>query len=275
MTKNNLILPDEKPFVLTRENYFSQEASLRYMSNSQYKLFNECEAMAVAQIAGDWVEKSSTALLVGSYVHAWAQGVLREWLSEHPECLKKDLTLKADYVQADKMIATLEKDEFAMYVLEGQKEVVLTAEMFGCWWKIMIDSHNPEKRRNVDLKTTRSITDHVWSEEEWAKVSFVEKYGYVTGATIYSEVERIAHGRPSEDWLDFYIVAVSKEDVPDKEVISIIDPDRYRQELVQIEAKMPRILQVKAGEVEPIGCGKCDYCRSIKRLAGVIHYTEL
>lgn len=260
---------------LTHDNYFSQEASKQYMSNSQYKDFLTCEAQALAKINGEWVEKPSTAFLVGSYVHAWSQGVLRDWCAEHPECLKKDLTLKADFVHANVMIETLKNDPFIMYVLDGQKEVIVTAEIFGTPWKIMIDSYNPEKRRNVDLKTTESITKKVWDNDLWSKVTFLEMYKYVQGAVIYSEVERIANGRPPGDWFDFYIVAVSKQDVPDKEVISLVDPERYEIELINIQNNMPRILSVKNGEVEPNYCGQCDYCRSKKRLSGAIHYKQL
>ena len=264
------------PISLNRENYFSQQASIDYMSNSQYKDFLSCEAMALAKIKGEWIEEPSKEFLVGSYVHSWQEHRQREFISEHPEMFKKNGGgLLKEFVDADKMISTLENDPFVAYVLQGQKEVILSAEMFGCRWKIMIDSHNPELRRNVDLKTTRSIVDLVWDEEIWGKVSFVEKYKYVTQAAIYSEVERLAHGRPEEDWFNFYIVAVSKDDFPDKEVISMVDPLRYQQELTSIEGNMPRILAIKAGEVEPSGCGKCDYCHSIKQLSEAIHYKQL
>ena len=45
---------------LTNENYFSREASNEYMSVSQYKSFigsmgiKGCEAMAMAEINGEW-----------------------------------------------------------------------------------------------------------------------------------------------------------------------------------------------------------------------------
>src|SRR5665648_798980 len=211
---------------LNKSNYFSQEASFQYMSNSQYKNFMSCEAMAIAELSGNWIREPSDALLIGSYVHLWQEGRRREFISEHPEMFKKSKELLKKFVDADKMIKTLEGDPFVMYVLEGQKEVILTAQMFGSQWKIMIDSHNLEKRRNLDLKTTWSITDKVWSEENWAKVSFVEKYHYLLQMSIYSEVERIANGREPGDWLDFYIVAVSKEKFPDKAVINTTDPER-------------------------------------------------
>jgi len=260
---------------LNKSNYFSQEASFQYMSNSQYKNFMSCEAMAIAELSGNWIREPSDALLIGSYVHSWQEGRRREFISEHPEMFKKSKELLKKFVDADKMIKTLEGDPFVMYVLEGQKEVILTAQMFGCQWKIMIDSHNLEKRRNLDLKTTWSITDKVWSEENWAKVSFVEKYHYLLQMSIYSEVERIANGREPGDWLDFYIVAVSKEKFPDKAVINTTDPERLIKELAEVEANMPRILAVKAGLEESRRCEVCDYCRSTKQLTGAIHYSEL
>ncbi|MDP4158190.1 MAG: PD-(D/E)XK nuclease-like domain-containing protein [Bacillota bacterium] len=261
--------------VLNRSNYHSLLANQDYMSRGQYLDFLTCEAQALAKVKGEWIEEPSDALLVGQYVHTFNDGTRPEFISLHPEMFKKDGGLKAPFVVADKMIATLQADPFAMYVLEGQKEVIFTAELFGCWWKVMIDSHNIEKRRNVDLKTTRSITDHAWSEEIREKVSFVEKYNYMTQAALYSEIERIANSRPLEDWLDFYIVAVSKQDVPDKEVISMVDPERYKIELINIRSNMPRILAVKSGQAEPEHCGHCDYCRSQKQLTRAIHYSEL
>jgi len=260
---------------LNRSNYHSLEASREYMSRGQYLDFLKCEAAAVAVLQGEWVEDTSDALLVGQYVHTFNDGTRSEFISNHPEMFKKDLSLKATFVVADKMIETLQNDEFAMYVLEGQKEVIYTAEMFGCWWKVMIDSHNPENRRNVDLKTTRSITDQSWSEEVRERVSFIETYKYVLQAALYSEIERLANGRPPGDWFDFYIVAVSKQDVPDKEVISLVDPERYTIELINIQNNMKRILSVKEGKVEPEHCGHCDYCRSVKKLSGAIHYSLL
>src|SRR5665648_375544 len=111
---------------LNKSNYFSQEASFQYMSNSQYKNFMSCEAMAIAELSGNWIREPSDALLIGSYVHSWQEGRRREFISEHPEMFKKSKELLKKFVDADKMIKTLEGDPFVMYVLEGQKEVILT-----------------------------------------------------------------------------------------------------------------------------------------------------
>ncbi len=261
---------------VTRDNYFSLEIERQYMSRSQYEGFLECEAQAVARLQGEWSEDSSAELLVGSYVHSWHDGTMHDFMANTPQMFTQKLTLRSEFKQADAMIETLKNDQFIMYLLEdGQKEVIFTAEFAGVWWKIRIDNYKPEKRRMIDLKTTKSITGHVWDEEAWGKVSFVEKYNYPLQAAIYSEIERKANERPEEDWFDFYIVAVSKQDPPDKAVIDMRSPERYIQELSQIKANMPKILAVKNKEVEPVRCELCSYCRSTKQLAKTIHYSLL
>ena len=264
--------------LLCRENYHSVEAGREYMSRGQYKGFaHECEAKEMAKLNGVWVDEPSIALEVGQYTHSWSEGKLDEFIAAHPDIFTKAKkpTLRAEYVLADKMIECLERDPMIMYVLEGEKEVIITAEMFGCLWKVMIDVENVEHNRIVDLKTTKSVTGHVWSDEFHCKVSFVEEYKYPLQASIYSEVYRIFKGREEGDWPEFLIAAVSKEKHPDKCIINMTDPDRMVAELAEIEANMPHILEVKSGKVEPKRCGTCDYCRSTKVLTGSIHYSEL
>lgn len=261
--------------LLNRETYHSIEADREFMSRSSYLNFLSCEAAEVARLKGEWTEEKSTALLVGSYVHSWNDHTRKDFIAAHPEMFTQKGELKKDFQVADKMIATLESDPLCMFTLQGQKEVILTAEFAGVPWKIMLDSYRPEKRRMADLKTTKSIRDKSWSVEHEGRVSFIETYRYVFQAAIYCEIERIAAGRPEYDWLDFYIVAVSKETVPDKEVIDMKDPERYIRELEQVKANMPRILQVKAGEIEPIRCETCDYCKSTRKLTKPIHYSVL
>jgi len=260
---------------LTQANYFSKEAEREYMSRSQYKGFLECEAKQIAKLNGEWSDGTNIAFEVGSYVHSWCQGTQREFVAEHPNMFKKDQSLKAEYILADKMIECLKGDDFVGYCLEGEKEKVITFELFGCQWKIMLDVQNNERRRIVDLKTTRSITERVWDEELRKKVSFIEAYQYPLQMAIYTEGERISEGRPEGDWSEFLIVAVSKEKSPDKAIINMTDHERLVKELAEVERNMPRILAVKAGIEEPVRCENCDYCRSTKTLTKAIHYSEL
>lgn len=258
---------------LTKDNYHSLQAEREYMSRSQYLGFLDCEAREMAKLAGEWVEEKSKALLVGSYVHAWNEGCRKEFIAETPEMFTKAGGLRADFKVADKMIDTLENDPLCMYMLEGEKEQIFTAEFAGTIWKVMADVHNPNRQRMIDLKTTKSIREHTWNDEQRCKLSFVEQYNYVLQAALYCEIEKIAKKRNS--WLDFYIVAVSKENSPDKAVIDLRDPERYLIELEAVKENMPHILAVKLGKVEPTRCEKCEYCRSTKKLTGAVHYIDL
>jgi len=260
---------------LTRQNYHSLEAERDYMSRSQYQGFQKCEACQLAKLAGAWTEETSEAFLVGQYVHAWSEGTRAEFIAEHPGMFTKSGGLRSEYKQADKMIAMLEADPMAMYMLQGEKEVIFTAEFAGAMWKVMTDVCNQERKRIIDLKTNRNLRETTWSPTLEQRVNFIEQYNYLLQAALYCEIERRASGRPEGEWLDYYMVAVSKENVPDKEIIDLRDPERYTIEIERIERRMERVLKVKAGELEPFRCERCDYCRSTRMLTGAIHYTVL
>jgi hypothetical protein len=257
--------------LLTEENYHSPEASQEYMGSSQYKDFQVCEAMALAKIKGEYNPPQTIECLTGSYLHAWNSNTIETFKANAP-MFKKNGEPLAQFLFADQMIAALESDAFCMMMLEGQKEVIMTAEMFGAPWKIKIDSYKPEDSI-VDLKTTRSIWEQQWDSFYNCKVSFIEMYRYFTQFAIYTEVERLATG--GDKRLSSYIVAVSKETPPDKAIIDLSDEMRIQSELLAIKNNMPRILAVKSGEVNPKRCGHCAYCRSINRVTDIISYRDL
>lgn len=260
---------------LTKDNYYSLESDQQYMSVSQYKNFLKCETSALARIQGKYIEPKSEALLLGSYVHSWLDGTIEQLKEENPTIFSSKGTtkgqLKSQYQNADEMIKVLEKDPFIMMALEGEKEVIMTGELFCVPWKIRMDVYNPTHGRFADLKTVKAIREKYWHEEH-GYCSFVEAYGYITQMAIYSEIER--QNRGGSNWLESYIVAVSKETPPDKAVISI-DHERLAYELEDIQGRMERITSLKNGEVEPKRCEKCDYCRRTKKITSVIHYLEL
>lgn len=255
---------------LTNQNYHSIEANKEYMSNSQYKDFLSCEAKAMAKLNG-WHEPTSDALMIGSYVHAAIEGALDEFKAEHPEIFKSNGGMYAEFVKADELIRVLKSDPFVMFALQGKKEIIMTAGFAGAQWKIKIDSHNPEKGRFADIKTVKSIRDKYWDSER-GYVSFVEAYKYDTQMAIYAEIEKRWSSR--DNWLKPLIVAVSKEDVPDKEVIGF-DENDIERELETIASNMPHIMAVKNGHEEPSRCEKCRYCRQSKKLSGITHYLDL
>lgn len=284
--------------ILTNENYYSSEANWEYMSVSQYKQFMKCEAAAMAQLRGEWEPPKTPALLVGSYVDSWFEGTLDEFraanpelfntvLAEnertrelvvancpgyltktgnwkpgaltkmrelHPEFFALQQTLKADYTQAEDIIAFVQKDPLFMRYMAGKKQVILTAEFFGTKWKIKIDSYHPDKI--VDLKVMRSM-------ERIMGKSFVEHWGYDLQLAVYWKTE--GHD------LATYLAVVTKQDVPDKEIISV--PRWRRVELLdRVERDMPRILAVKSGEIPARRCGVCEYCRASKMLTEPVDF---
>ena len=262
---------------LTASNYFSPAANMEYMSVSQYKSFLSCEASAYAELTGEYERPDKEAFLVGNYLHSWSEGTLDTFIADHPEIISsKGATkgeLKAPFRVADAMIATLEADPKVMFYLRGRKEVPIVAEIFGTKWKGKVDVLNDSLGYILDLKTAASITDFKYDPRVGSRVSFIEQWDYMIQAAAYSEMERVAAGR--ETYKDFYIVAVTKQDPPDHQIIDLTDHDRLETELNKIEANLPRILAVKSGAEPPQRCEHCEYCRKTKRVGTPVHYTEL
>jgi hypothetical protein len=239
-----------------------------------YKKFVSCEAAAMAELNGEYDPTNKEALIVGSYIHAWSEGVLDAFKQQNAGFIyNKKGEPYAAYKKADEMINVLSKDEYCMMILQGAKEIILTAEFAGTMWKAKIDVLNEDNGYFVDLKTTRSIMELQWSEKLHRRVSFIDQYDYMIQAAVYAEIERLASGRSER--LKPLMVAVSKEDPPDKAVISLDDKGRLKYELEQIKYNMPRILEVRAGIEEAINCGRCPYCRQVKKVQSMISYKDL
>lgn len=244
--------------ILTNENYYSKEANQEYISVSQYKSFCKCEAATMAEIRGEWSRPKTTALLVGSYVDSWFEGTLDQFRAENPEIFKRDGTLKADYVQAEEIIEFVQADEQFMYYMSGEKQRIYTTTLFGVPWKIKIDSLHPDKI--VDLKVMRSM-------ERIMGKSFVEHWEYDLQMAIYAAVVKEATGLD----LETYLAVVTKQTPPDKEVIYV--PKWRRDEILdEVKRKMPHIIQVKTGQIEPERCGVCEYCRATKKITEPIDF---
>lgn len=255
-------------FQLNSQNYHSTEANKHYFSVSQFKQFNQCSAKAMALLNGEYAEKESSALLVGSYTHA-AFDTPEEFQKliedNHDSIFNRSGKKYADFQTADNMIQTIQDDPFAMFAMEGEKEQILTAEWLGVPWKIKVDSINAQRKSFTDLKTTQSLSKRVWSTKYNMYVSFVEAWDYVLQMAIYRKVIELNTGFHYTP----YIVAVTKEDPPDKAVIHF-DPDRFQFELDFVEAAIEKHVAVKSGQEPPVRCESCDYCRSTKKLSNSI-----
>lgn len=261
--------------MITNENYFSPEASREYLGVSQYKNFIGsmgrlgCEAQAMALLNGDWeLDNKSTALLVGSYVDAHFEGTLATFKAQNPEIFLKNGGLKAEYRQAEEIINRIERDPLFMQFMSGEKQVIMTTEMFGSPWKIKIDSYLKGKAI-VDLKVMKSLTEHFWTKD-FGYMDFIQWWGYDLQGAIYQEVVY----RNTGERLPFFIAAASKEKETDIEIIWVPD-EHLKEKLIEVEQNTPKIMTLKKKEVEPIRCEQCDYCKHTKVLKKPIHFSQL
>ena len=260
--------------VLTNENYYSNSADAEYMSVSQFKDFKGtwgikgCEFMAMERLRGEYPEKKGLPLLVGGYVDAWVEGTLDKYKAEHPEIIKKDGNLKADFVQADYIIERIQRDPMFMYYLSGEKQVIMTGQIAGVKWKIKIDSLLPDTI--VDLKIMSQIDRNKWVEDIGEYLDFVRYWGYDIQGAVYQEIVRQNTGNK----LPFVIAAATKEDEPNIELIEV-DQVYLDDALARVKRETPQVADIKMGLTEPEKCGICGCCRKNKVLLEPIKLSML
>jgi hypothetical protein len=265
---------------LNKNNYFSQEANQHYMSVSQFKSFlpsyNGCEAAAMAGINGEWERPYVLAFDEGHYVHAWNEGTLEEFKADNPHLYastgKTAGQLKANFQHCNTMIETLENDPLVMKALAGKKEVIMSAELFGIQWKVMLDSYQPETGIFADLKTMKEMDGKFWNTEIGVYENFIDHYGYNLQMAVYAEIERIVNKR--DQWLLPHMVVVTKQKPPDHDII-YFDYDAIEQGLHIVGKHIERVKAVKSGKEQAVRCEKCEYCRSTKKIQRIKHFSEL
>lgn len=271
-----------KTIKLTKSNYYSHDTDFQYMSFSVFKDFEQCEAATLAKLKGDWEPTSNPEpLLVGNYVHSYFESP--EAHQEFVEANKSEMIstrgktkgqLKSSYKVADDMIKALSEDDFFNYVyMPGEKEVIVTGELFGHQWKGKIDSLCLDRGYFCDLKTVDDFHKGHWNPELRQKVNFVEDRGYHMQAAIYQELIRQTFDVDCQP----YIFGVSKQPIPDKIAISFDGDGQFLMQsaLEKIKADQDRFWRVLMGEEKPKRCGKCEYCRQGKQLAGFTEVSQI
>lgn len=275
-------LTTSKTIKLTKSNYYSHDTDFQYMSFSVFKDFEKCEAATLAKLKGDWEPTSNPEpLLVGNYVHSYFESP--EAHQEFVEANKSEMIstrgktkgqLKSSYKVADDMIKALSEDDFFNYVyMPGEKEVIVTGELFGHQWKGKIDSLCLDRGYFCDLKTVDDFHKGHWNPELRQKVNFVEDRGYHMQAAIYQELIKQTFGIDCQP----YIFGVSKQPIPDKIAISFDGDGQFLMQsaLEKISNEQDHFWRVLMGEEPPKACGKCDYCRQGKQLAGFTEVSQI
>lgn len=266
---------------LTNENYFDLEMGKKYCSVSQLKSFigsagqRPCEERAIAEMNGEYIRPVSDSLLLGSLVDCLLTEPKKyeSFIESHPEMFSsKGPTkgeLKAAYKIGLTMVDRCKRDSFFMKTLEGDKQTIMTGEIEKVPFKIKMDAYK-EGKYITDLKTCRSITESFYNPISGMRESFIVFYDYILQGAIYQEIVYQNTGKK----LPFFISAVSKENVPDIEVIQI-DNQTLADRLDAVRDQIKNVGLLKAGKIEPCKCGECEYCREKKVLKKPINWVEL
>lgn len=274
--------------ILTRDNYYTPQADREYLSCSQYEDFLSCEARTLAKIQSRFAREETEAFLVGNYFHTYFEGpdAHEEFCQMHFDKIFKTKTTKARgteitgkraaFEQADKMIAAAEAEPAIRKLIDmpGENELIMTGNLFGKYpWKIRLDKYIADMRWIIDWKTVANIQEEIWMPGLGKKSTFVEAFNYLFRAAVYCEIEKQFTGNSTDPI--FNLVCISKQDPPDKEIISLNHRQRLDLELDKVHENIARIQNIKDGIIKPKRCGYCDYCRGTKKLARIMPYYEL
>lgn len=276
------------PIAVTPENYYSVEVDREYLSCSQYQRFITCEAAEMAYLRRGYKYPTSEAFLVGNYFHTALESeeAHEEFCQQNFEEIFKYKVDKATgdiiptgkyapFVKADQMIRVCIEDPTIAKLLlrDGENEKIMTGEIFGVPWKIALDKYVESSRTIIDWKTAADLTKTEYNPAIGERESFLEAFGYLMRAAVYTEIEKQYVGKTDD--ATFIIVAVTKQDPPDKGAYALNHRERYDFELEQIKERLPRILSVKSGREKPRRCGHCHYCRSTKKITKIEPYYVL
>ncbi|MCW1051215.1 PD-(D/E)XK nuclease-like domain-containing protein, partial [Streptococcus anginosus] len=266
-------------------NYYQDTSRLSY---SRYKRYKQCQAKAYAVDNGIWVEeRDETPLLLGNYVHSYFESpeAHKKFMAENGNKLlaktgKNKGNLKSDFIIGDKMIESLKDDDGFNRLYHGypsdkvEKEMIVYGEIEGVPVKGKLDSVNLSRGYFVDLKTMKSIYSEEWNSDLRkrvpAAVNNILNFGYHGQLALYRELLK----QMTDKEFRPLIVAVSKENVPDKDILKI-DEDWLVEGLGNLKADIVEVWDVIQGKQKPKSCGHCDYCRSQKKLNAVISLNDL
>lgn len=253
-TKNSLL-------EVTKDNYFENTG---HLSVSKFKRFLRCEKNGLSEYGNP----TSLALLVGSYVDAYVEGTLDEFVDKHPEIIssrgKTKGELKSDFKQADEICDFIDNDSNLQDFLGGEKQKIMVGEINGIPYKIMMDSYD-EGIAISDLKIMKSITNR-----DGSYYDFIEQWGYNFQASIYQEIVRQNTGIQ----LPFFICALTKE-YPINSAIIQVDQDTMDRALDIVKENSPRFYDLMNNLAFANGCGKCGTCISSRKVTPIISMETL
>ena len=191
---------------LTSSNYHGTDANKEFWSVSLFKAFDKCEASGLAQVRGQYEREMTDSLLFGSYVDAYFTDDKEVFMRQYGDLLytrKGDLYAK--FAHANECIDAIETQPLMVEFLKGDRQVIMTANLFDVPGRIKMDVFNGE--RIVDHKCVKDFEPMY--KDGSGRVSWIEYWGYDIQGAIYQKVVEKNTGKK----LPFYIVAVTKEKI--------------------------------------------------------------
>ena len=243
---------------LNERTYFSEKASQEFMSVSQFKSFQKCEAAAIAELNGTYIPERGRALLLGNYVDEMltgTRGSLEEFINENRgDLFKKNGEPYADVAQADETVVRVLSQPKMVEYLSGEHQVVMTGEIEGVPFKIKMDTYKPGAFIS-DLKYMASLRSPNLFEP------MISYWGYDIQAACYQEIVYQNTG----ERLPFLFVVATKEK-PAHLAVGKISQWNMDEALETVRKKIKRYQAIKSGEIMPERCEEygCDYCTATK-----------
>lgn len=286
---------------LTQKNYFSKKANLEYMSVSQFKAFEKCQAAALAELNGEYEREETTALLVGSYVDAYFEGTLDKFKQEHPEVFNISVKERSDTIANVQKIApdlVTKNGTWKPGALSTAK--ALYPALFDITYSLKADYVQAEliiqriKRDKLFMEHMSGLKQVIMTgeicgvpvkikidslhpdkiddlkivkdfeqiyDDEKGHLPWFEYWGYDLQGAVYQEIVRQNTGKI----LPFYLAAATKEKTPD---IDIVHMNRKSIEFAfdRFKENVELYDAIKKGIIPPERCGKCEYCKETKVL---------
>ena len=266
---------------LTNRNYYSAKANNEFMSVSQFKSFKRCEAMALAELKGEYERPKSKALLLGSFVDEMLTGTKKSQVNfivenfenifqkssrymKIPERDRLDFVREefddlfkaengkayAEIVQALETIEKIKKQPLMMKHFKSRHQVIMTGKIAGVPFKIKMDNYKPGEFIS-DGKYMSSLRSPNLFDP------MAKYWGYDIQGAVYQEIVYQNTGKR----LPFYLDIATKESPTHLAVAEIKQYD-LDEALETVKALAPRFEAIKNGEIEPERCGEydCNYC---------------
>ncbi len=215
---------------------------------------------------------------------AYFSRTLDQFVSQNPQIYTNRGDLRADFRQAQDIIAFIEQDPLMMAMLKGDLQRILTGTIAGVPFKgkldVLLDSAQcraiakdfPDMAEHllmadgaiVDLKIMRDMAPVFVPGA--GRLSFVQAWRYDLQLALYQQME----GRS----LPCFLLVATKEKRPDKALVHV---PQYLLDaaLDAVYPFIPYFHSLKATPDKAKRCEKCDYCRQTKRITRAVEADEL